>query len=293
MVFVSAVAVGCAPSLGECDPVAASEVVYSTDRSGSPAFVGQAIVLANCAAEGVCHARGEEADLASGVPRDLNFDVQLSGTSGTVESDAIARQRHARFRVVQQGAGMLWAIDNGGMPPGGSAGADFYSGAPTYQYTDGTVVGLDRDALRNWLACGAPLVERSSPRDDGVSAVVRPAQARPALSPTWASIYEGLLSFESTCAGGSCHSGNEDAGFAITTPEATYDALSGAVATGSECAGEGAPLLVPGDPDASLFFQKLVGGDSVCGDRMPRGGVPLTQEDVEAVRAWIEAGAER
>ena len=54
--------------------------------------------------------------------------------------------------------------------------------------------------------------------------------------------------------------------------------------------GESAPSLVrPGDPEGSELYRRVAGlGD---GPRMPMGG-SLAQEDVEAIRDWIAAGAE-
>lgn len=52
----------------------------------------------------------------------------------------------------------------------------------------------------------------------------------------------------------------------------------------SECAGQ--ILVVPGDPDGSYLFRKLVDPAPACGLQMPRG-TPLPDSDVQAVRDWI------
>jgi hypothetical protein len=50
----------------------------------------------------------------------------------------------------------------------------------------------------------------------------------------------------------------------------------------------------PGQPDSSYLVHKIqgthlqVGGS---GDRMPRGRSPLSQGDINVIRAWIQAGA--
>lgn len=62
-----------------------------------------------------------------------------------------------------------------------------------------------------------------------------------------------------------------------------------ATSTSSMCGGN-QPLIVPGDPDTSLFFLKLT--TPPCGGRMPLGGDPLTAEQLAMVRSWIEAGAQ-
>jgi len=67
----------------------------------------------------------------------------------------------------------------------------------------------------------------------------------------------------------------------------------------------GAVLVVPGDADASYLYRKLAGthGDvctsmglspAECGLRMPQGmpPVPLSEEELEMVREWIDGGAD-
>lgn len=70
---------------------------------------------------------------------------------------------------------------------------------------------------------------------------------------------------------------------------AAHAALVGATSTSSRCAGQ--PLVVPFEPDQSLFLDKFAATPS-CGDRMPLGGMALSAEEVSLVRGWIEAGAE-
>lgn len=49
----------------------------------------------------------------------------------------------------------------------------------------------------------------------------------------------------------------------------------------------GRTMVVPGDPAQSLIYTKMA-GTPPCGIPMPPG-TPLPQEEVEAVRLWIEA----
>ena len=46
----------------------------------------------------------------------------------------------------------------------------------------------------------------------------------------------------------------------------------------------------PGDPDNSLIVQKVRGE---AGARMPMGGTALSEEEIEKIVEWIEAGANR
>lgn len=47
----------------------------------------------------------------------------------------------------------------------------------------------------------------------------------------------------------------------------------------------------PGDAEASYLYQKITGGAGIIGGRMPLGRDPLTDEQIETIEAWINAGA--
>lgn len=49
--------------------------------------------------------------------------------------------------------------------------------------------------------------------------------------------------------------------------------------------------VAPGTPDSSYLIQKVEGRSSIVGERMPLGGKPLSQEEINALRIWIERGA--
>ncbi|MCX5746640.1 MAG: hypothetical protein NT062_29540 [Proteobacteria bacterium] len=67
-----------------------------------------------------------------------------------------------------------------------------------------------------------------------------------------------------------------------------YTALVGMPSTGAMC--QGLVLVTPGDPDASLWFQKFF--DPPCGDRMPLAGAKLNAAQLDQVRTWILEGAQ-
>ena len=67
-----------------------------------------------------------------------------------------------------------------------------------------------------------------------------------------------------------------------------YAAIVGVASVSSKCAGRS--LVVVGQPDSSLFLQKL-GASPPCGGHMPLGGDALTATELEMVQTWIEAGA--
>ena len=48
---------------------------------------------------------------------------------------------------------------------------------------------------------------------------------------------------------------------------------------------------IPGNPDNSYIIQKLEGRQPTVGARMPLNGPPLSQAEIDQVRAWISSGA--
>ncbi len=49
--------------------------------------------------------------------------------------------------------------------------------------------------------------------------------------------------------------------------------------------------IVPGDPDNSYLVLKIQGSPGIVGVQMPASGGPLTQAQIDEVRAWVAAGA--
>jgi hypothetical protein len=80
----------------------------------------------------------------------------------------------------------------------------------------------------------------------------------------------------------------------VLTSDSSYDALVNRPAT-EPCGGT---LVVPGDPDASYLYHKLVDATPCSGARMPRPfeiGIapPLDDAQLATIRGWILAGARR
>jgi len=48
--------------------------------------------------------------------------------------------------------------------------------------------------------------------------------------------------------------------------------------------------VAPSDPDNSYLYMKISGDPRIVGERMPFGGT-ISAAEIEAVRAWIVAGA--
>jgi len=110
---------------------------------------------------------------------------------------------------------------------------------------------------------------------------------------TFSEIYDTLFPPATNARCNFCHSmpasdisnGNLSTGM---DRDSAYAALVGQKSTSSRCAGK--PLVVPHEPGASLFLDKLA-AKPTCGDRMPLGGMALSDDELELVRSWIAAGA--
>jgi hypothetical protein len=315
---------GCAANVGSrasCDREAATTVVYTVE--GEPAYIGQALLIQSCAGGGgFCHAT--DASDRFGAPAGLDFDA-----FPLRDTDAAALERLAAVQTTIHGSrNAIWgSVVSGTMPPG-AAGRDHQSDA--YWVPDATgeltlpIPTLDtaegREALRNWLACGSPVVERSAPVPiactsdadcagsrlcDGARGIcfgvgyVEPAY-EVSFDPDFPSIYERILAPRCASATG-CH-GAEPRGVDLDLSSEAMARLSlvGVPASmradlGASCGASGLTRVVPGDPDASLLVLKL-GGEpdnpsAGCGDRMPSGASGLSPAAIAAIRQWITDGA--
>jgi hypothetical protein len=169
LVLVGLAAVlGCAPTVGPragCDELAAHAIVYRLD--GRPAYVGQALLVQTCGAEaGACHSSDATGAARYGTPFGLDFDVVPLRDDGVEELARLANAQATAHRHRNR----IWAsVLDGTMPPG-PEGARHVASAYYVDITEDAEVpmpGLEtaeaREALRNWLACGAPIIERFAP----------------------------------------------------------------------------------------------------------------------------------
>lgn len=151
---------------GQCDEAAARTVVY--DASGNlPLYAGQALLLQTCAGSGsYCHAT--DASDRFGAPGEMNFDlIPLTSAEEEGRRETLALTHTLVFE--QRDA--IWGQLVAGVMPPGEVGrehvdADFgYVLDPLAPETDVVLAQLDtaegREILRNWLACGAPIVEQT------------------------------------------------------------------------------------------------------------------------------------
>jgi len=307
----------CSARVGtDCDIDLARTIAYSP--GGSPAYAGQSMLLTSCAGEGsFCHS--DVATERYGAPFGMNFDPFLADDS-RFQGDSAAGARHLyeaqllshRFRD-----DIYAQVVSGAMPPGGVGTATLRAPYRTYaDASDATGAPVPsirsaegRELLRNWLACGSPVVEATAyameascthdvdctlthrcdlehGRCFGVGAVT---PAFLITSPHWTSIYASLL--QPTCAVALCH---DAAGAAasgaldLSSPMRAYAALVAAPSSVAACG----TRVVAGEPTHSLLMLKLEGTqDAVrCGVAMPIGGL-LAPHQVDVVRTWIMNGA--
>ncbi|MCB9659495.1 MAG: hypothetical protein H6726_17755 [Sandaracinaceae bacterium] len=294
----------CTEPLGPCDELAALRVVY--DEEGTPAFEGQALMVQSCGFGAFCHAGEVEPARRLGAPHGLDYDLRIVNVD---DDDAHVAAGFARLvtmwnRAFRHRHAIWTAVDRGRMPVGGGAGADVQSAAPVYSGRVSAtrlepIAGLDtssgRSALRNWLACGLPVVQSTdahAAHPEAFGHIVDPIEIAP-VEPRWSSIYDGLL--RRRCASAPCHGVAVAGDLDLRGPRDAYDALVGVASVDEACASEGLMLVAPGAADDSLLVWKLLGRDAdgaaVCGDPMPEGGSRVSEASVDAIRAWIDAGA--
>jgi hypothetical protein len=86
-----------------------------------------------------------------------------------------------------------------------------------------------------------------------------------------------------------CHDASSpSAGLNLSSASAAHANLVGQA--GGECAPPRA-LVAPLSPETSYLINKLTGVGMCSGLRMPRGRTPLTDGEIDLVRAWIGSGA--
>jgi hypothetical protein len=312
---------GCPATVGDVctadDLTRARRVAYSSD--GLPAYEGQALVITSCGGASYCHTQTPAGPTVPrfGAPADLDFDPLL--VEGAADETAAQARLLAAIGSIHRHRDAVYAsVVSGFMPPAGrppvpdlreaAAAYRTYAGAadttgtplPGIQTPEGEAI------LRNWLACGSPVVERTAepatvlPCTQNSDCEVTRAcdldlgECRPvgdvvprratALTPTWSSIHANVI--RPSCATTGCHIGASSFnGLDLSSRDAAYEALITRDAT----AGCGMRSYVSaGDPSASVLIDKLAEVPS-CGGRMPPSG--LSAETVAVITQWVMDGA--
>lgn len=98
--------------------------------------------------------------------------------------------------------------------------------------------------------------------------------------------------FDKSCANSVCHAAPANAGNLNLTYGVSYQDLVGRVPQNPAAAAAGMKLVDSGNPENSFLLTKLMGPEAQeQGARMPFGGGVLHAGKIDAVRAWIAAGA--
>jgi hypothetical protein len=338
---VSVLAAGC-NDLGTCDDPARGRTTVNYGSKGV-VYTGQAILLNSCASG--CHSSGAKGGARQGAPAGLDFDLQpittptpgpvVSGADGgivAVQVDAVqVAGLRARQRKVFDERELIWEqVDKGLMPPVDTFrnlmnifrtvfGAD---GACTRgDSLESLDLDTTREELRNWLACGTPIVETSSallPFAQPGANAAKPDTAAGAAAyagatgyqypeckvdvapggPTFEDVYNNVLASSAYGCTPACHgTGAAMGGFDIGNIDTAYTTLLGANGQGgaTSCSPMNpAPFVKPGDPTGSYLITKLGGGGTLCMSLMPLGSATgISSADLDIIRQWIMAGAMR
>lgn len=333
LLLLGVAGLACQPDLGECasgeSPGDDREVVFLVNGSpedGTPLYAGQALQQQHCGNSGFCHSQAATGNGRRGAPAGLDFDVfpaciDDASCEGAIEAQ-VERLRESQHETYEHRFDIWRTVDDGSMPPGAAGesvrATDVYYrdfDPDTGEFTN-PLPGLDtpegRRIYRNWLACGAPVVEQAREPAAGerpgascsdVMGTVGDCRVRAGSieppDPSWTSIFERIV--EPLCV--ECHRDDGNPFFGPSDqqldlcrstpadsgpcdPAAVHAALVGQTADGC-----GGTLIVAGDPDASVFLDKM-GPSPACGDPMPLGdddGLPAAI--LAPIRQWIQDGA--
>ncbi len=100
---------------------------------------------------------------------------------------------------------------------------------------------------------------------------------------TGTSVVDALI--RSRCATAGCHPADRPQGDLDLASPDVVGRLSNATSSTTVCRDK--VLIVPGDGQASLLYDKLL-DIPVCGSRMPLVGDPFTVAEKAQVKAWID-----
>lgn len=103
--------------------------------------------------------------------------------------------------------------------------------------------------------------------------------------------------FATTCAFSSCHGAKSESNGLFLPKEPGQ--MRKELLAGSSHTRSGAKFVVPNAPEQSFLVTKITDAPfcapecagEACGQRMPKGGDPLTDDQVAAIQSWIASGA--
>lgn len=97
--------------------------------------------------------------------------------------------------------------------------------------------------------------------------------------------------FSPTCATQLCHDAASATGGLVLDAESSYSQLVGVAPTTFSAQQAGLLRVAAGDPAKSFLLVKLEGPPPDQGSRMPLTGSPLSPDQIDLIRQWIEQGA--
>jgi hypothetical protein len=150
--------------------------------------------------------------------------------------------------------------------------------------------------MKRWLSVAAACfsIGAAACGIDGAGDGDETEETQDVAAPLFSELNRDVLAKRCTFA---CHSGGEFAAAGLDMSGDTHSALLQGPPIDPTCAALGLARIVPGKPDESLLYLKIVaktrGSQPPCGESMPSGAnkAALSEDEVAAVRAWIEAGA--
>lgn len=176
----------------------------------------------------------------------------------------------------------LAACDDGGGSNAGTGGAGAMTGG----------VGGVSGAMAGMSATGG------MGATGGMSGMAGAAGMGATGAPTWNAIFTEIIVAKGCNGGAFCHAGMAGGSLIMNDPDSAHAALVGVPAMGRnlvagppECNVSGLTRVVAGNPDMSLFVQKIEGSPA-CGTAMPPPPAPLlSAAEITQIRTWIMNGA--
>lgn len=306
---------GCTGSVGPCDdPRNGQDTVLS---GGVVQYGGQAILNSACATG--CHASTAKGAARNGAPVGLDFDLHPLGEEDSnqtlvrggatvlaFDAEKLAGLR-SRQRSVFEHRERIWQqVREEQMPPDGKF-APFRilrSILKTAEATPCTPYArlapitekASMDVLRQWLACGAPVVEANGPSVSQAGVFGTTGSQYQSCESEGDGGDAGVVTletvqaqvFDTACA--ACHPALNAGRFKIDLTDAIKSYATLVEDTADQC--EGKPYVMPGAPEQSFLYEIVAEEDPTCSQRMPQGGTLKTSQ-IELIRKWIAGGALR
>ncbi|MDB5099406.1 MAG: Fibronectin type domain protein [Cyanobacteria bacterium RYN_339] len=96
-----------------------------------------------------------------------------------------------------------------------------------------------------------------------------------------------------TCSTRSCHSATSTKGGLQLTADVAYEQLVNVAAENDKAKLTNKKRVIPGDPANSFLVQKLESPPAGEGDMMPQRGQKLPDDQINAIKTWIQNGAKK